>query len=109
MTFTRSLLACRVGKERHLARRLDGRRHAPLVLRAVARHPAGADLAPVAHELPQHGDVLVVDVARAVGAELAVLLLALADRLAGLAGLVGLAGRGLALSRHLKRTSLVGV
>src|SRR6266545_2769128 len=49
-----------------------------LVLGAVPRDPPGADLAAVAHELPQQVHVLVVDVVLLVSAELAELALGLA-------------------------------
>src|ERR671914_331515 len=79
MTFTRtSSLSNRVGKQRHLPGVLDGGGDVALVLGAVAGDPAGADLAPVAHELAQQVDVLVVDVVLLFGAELAELALGLA-------------------------------
>src|ERR671918_2260645 len=79
MTFTRtSSLSNRVGKQRHLPGVLDGGGDVALVLGAVAGDPAGADLAPVAHELAQQVDVLVVDVVLLLGAELAELALGLA-------------------------------
>src|SRR4051794_1898414 len=74
--------ACRgrVGEQRHLAAVLHGGRDVALVLAAVAAHAAGTDLAAVGDELPQQGRVLVVDVGRLVLAELADLLLGLANR-----------------------------
>src|SRR3954447_18949359 len=65
-----------VRQERHLPRVLDRRRHVALVLRAVARHPARPDLAPLRDELPEQVGVLVVDVRDLVLAELAELPLA---------------------------------
>src|SRR3954466_8331291 len=75
-------LACsaRVGQQRHLAAVLDGDRDVALVLRAVAGHPTGADLAAVGDELPQQVGVLVVDVGALLLAEGAHLLLRLASR-----------------------------
>ena len=64
-----------VGQQHELAGRLDGHGQRPLVLGAVARHPARADLAAVAHVLAQHGDVLVVDPLDLVPAQRAGLLL----------------------------------
>src|SRR5437763_548155 len=49
-----------VGQKGQLTGGLDGHRHVALVLRAVARHPPGPDLAPVGHEPAQEVDVLVV-------------------------------------------------
>src|SRR2546430_15180006 len=74
-------LARRAGvrKQRHLAGILDRRRDVPLVTRAVARHPAGADLAAVRDVLAQQAGVLVVDVRGPVLAERADLLLRLAQ------------------------------
>src|SRR6266540_2580165 len=72
------VLSDRVGEQRHLAGVLDRRRDVALVLGAVARDPSGADLAAVAHELPQQVHVLVVDVVLLLGAELAELPLGLA-------------------------------
>src|SRR5690242_13215154 len=69
----------RVRKQRHLAGVLDRRRDVPLVARAVARHPAGADLAAVRDVLAEQAGVLVVDVGRPVVAERADLLLRLAN------------------------------
>src|SRR4028119_1529763 len=51
-----------VGQQRHLAAVLHGHRYVALVLRAVAAHPPGADLAPIGDELPQEAGVLVVDI-----------------------------------------------
>src|SRR4051794_19063921 len=75
-------LACsaRVGQQRHLAAVLDGDRDVALVLRAVAGHPTGADLAAVGDELPQQVGVLVVDVGALLLAEGAHFLLRLASR-----------------------------
>src|SRR5215216_3863260 len=78
MTFIGALLSDRVREQGHLPGVLDGGGDVALVLGAVAGDPAGADLAPVAHELAQQVDVLVVDVVLVVGAELAELALGLA-------------------------------
>src|SRR5215216_7032458 len=78
MTFTSDLLSNGVGEQGHLPGVLDGGGDVALVLGAVSGDPAGADLAPVAHELAQQVDVLVVDVVLVVGAELAELALGLA-------------------------------
>src|SRR4051794_17618768 len=69
-----------VGQHGHLTAVLHGRGDPPLVLAAVAADAAGTDLAAVGDELPQQGRVLVVDVGRLVLAELADLLLGLANR-----------------------------
>src|SRR5437762_13954203 len=84
----RLILACslalarraRVRKQRHLAGVLDRRRDVPLVTRAVARHPAGADLAAIRDVLAQQAGVLVVDIRGLIVAERADLLLRLANR-----------------------------
>src|SRR5215213_899266 len=78
MTFTSDLLSDGVGEQGHLPGVLDGGGDVALVLGAVAGDPAGADLAPVAHELAQQVDILVVDVVLVVGAELEELALGLA-------------------------------
>src|SRR5215211_2966069 len=78
MTFTSDLLSDGVGEQGHLPGVLDGGGDVALVLGAVAGDPAGADLAPVAHELAQQVDVLVVDVVLLLGAELTELALGLA-------------------------------
>src|SRR5215218_1784138 len=78
MTFIGALLSDRVREQGHLPGVLDGGGDVALVLGAVAGDPAGADLAPVAHELAQQVDVLVVDVVLMVRAELAELALGLA-------------------------------
>src|SRR5215211_6701991 len=75
MTFTSDLLSDGVGEQGHLPGVLDGGGDVALVLGAVAGDPAGADLAPVAHELAQQVDILVVDVVLVVGAALAELAL----------------------------------
>src|SRR3954471_17163524 len=64
-----SACGARVGQQLHLAAVLDGDRDVALVLRAVARHAPGADLAAVGDELAQQTDVLVVDVVDALLAE----------------------------------------
>src|SRR5215212_4810733 len=92
MTFTSDLLSDGVGEQGHLPGVLDGGGDVALVLGAVAGDPAGADLAPVAHELAQQVDVLVVDVVLLLGAELAELALGLA--LEGALGHAGAAFRG---------------
>src|SRR5437773_5716669 len=94
MTFIWRLLSDRVGEQGHLPGVLDGGGDVALVLGAVAGDPAGADLAPVAHELAQQVDVLVVDVVLLLGAELAELALWLA--LEGALGHAGAAFRVLA-------------
>src|SRR5215211_7811917 len=73
-----ALLSNGVREQGHLPGVLDGGGDVALVLGAVAGDPAGADLAPVAHELAQQVDVLVVDVVLMVRAELAELALGLA-------------------------------
>src|SRR5512132_136434 len=78
MTFICGLLSDGVGEQGHLPGVLDGGGDVALVLGAVAGDPAGADLAPVAHELAQQVDVLIVDVVLVLGAELAELALGLA-------------------------------
>src|SRR3954470_16557336 len=75
-----SACGARVGQQRHLAAVLDGDRDVALVLRTVARHAPGADLAAVGDELPQQVGVLVVDVGALLLAEGAHLLLRLASR-----------------------------
>src|SRR4051812_19158193 len=82
-----------VGQQRHLTAVLHGRRDVPLVLAAVAADAAGTDLAAVGDELPQQGRVLVVDVGRLVLAELADLLLGLANRGLGHRSSPGSSGR----------------
>src|SRR5215216_6510073 len=77
MTFIGALLSDRVREQGHLPGVLDGGGDVALVLGAVPGDPAGADLAPVAHELAQQVDVLVVDVVLLLGAELAELALGL--------------------------------
>src|SRR3954453_16192598 len=81
MSFIRSSSAGRrrVGQQGHLAGVLARDGDVALVLDAVAGDPAGTDLSAVGDELPQQGGVLVVDVGRLVLAELADLLLRLAD------------------------------
>src|SRR3954468_24924114 len=69
-----------VGQQRHLTAVLHSRGDVTLVLRAVAGHAAGTDLAAVGNELPQHVRVLVVHVRDLVLAESADLLLRLAHR-----------------------------
>src|SRR5208282_179605 len=69
----------RVRKQRHLAGVLDRRRDVPLVARAVACHPPGADLAAVRDVLAEQAGVLVVDVDDPLLAEHANLLLRLAQ------------------------------
>src|SRR5262249_19523421 len=84
---------------RHLAGVLDRRRDVALMLDAVARDPAGPDLAPVGHELPEAPHVLVVDVGHLVLAEHTELLLLLL--LPGLVVLLLALPRSLLLcSRH---------
>src|SRR5689334_2601118 len=69
----------RVRQQGHLAGVLDRDGDVPLVLDAVAGHPTGADLAAVGDELAEQVGVLVVDTGRLLLAELANLLLRLAD------------------------------
>src|SRR3954449_2789614 len=69
----------RVGQQRHLTSVLDRDGHVALVLDAVAGHPTRADLAAVGDELAEQGGVLVVDTGRLLLAELANLLLGLAE------------------------------
>src|SRR3954451_15351506 len=75
-----STRGARVGQQRHLATVLDGDGDVALMLRAVAGHPASADLAVVGDELPQQVGVLVVDVGVLLLAEGTHLLLRLARR-----------------------------
>src|SRR5215217_5439079 len=75
---TRTRSSDRVREQGHLPGVLDGGGDVALMLGAVAGDPAGADLAPVAHELAQQVDVLVVDVVLLLGAELTELALGLA-------------------------------
>src|SRR5690349_1588980 len=74
-----SARGARVRQQGHLTGVLDSGRHVALVLGAVARHPAGTDLAAVGDELPQQPRVLVVDVGDLVMAEEANLLFRLAN------------------------------
>src|SRR4051794_18936560 len=69
----------RVRQQSHLASVLDRDGDVALVLDTVARDPARPDLAAVGDELAQQGGVLVVDVGHLVLAELADLLLGLAE------------------------------
>src|SRR3954469_9026392 len=69
----------RVGQQRHLTGVLDRDGDVALVLDAVAGHPPRADLAAVGDELAEQGGVLVVDTGRLLLAELANLLLRLAE------------------------------
>src|SRR5664279_369952 len=75
----RSARRGRVGQQSHLAGVLHRDGDVALVLDAVARHPARPDLAAVGDELAQEGGVLVVDVGHLLLAELANLLLGLAE------------------------------
>src|SRR5215212_4772334 len=68
-----------VGQQRELAGVLDRDRDVALVLHAVAGDPTRADLAAVGDELAEQGGVLVVDTGRLLLAELADLLLGLAE------------------------------
>src|SRR6476469_3458384 len=68
-----------VGQQSELAGVLDRDRNVALVLHAVAGDPTRADLAAVGDELAQEGRVLVVDVGHLLLAELAKLLLRLAE------------------------------
>src|SRR4051812_494307 len=97
----RSASRARVGQQRHLTGVLDRGGDVALVLGAVPRHPAGADLAAVGDELAQQRRVLVVDVGEFLLAEQANLLLRLAwcrfrhrgapySKSPALAGMVGL-------------------
>jgi hypothetical protein len=61
-------------------------RHVALVLDAVAGHTTRADLAAVGDELAEQGGVLVVDAGRLLLAELANLLLGLANHCLGHCG-----------------------
>src|SRR3954452_16264756 len=69
----------RVRQQGHLAGVLDRDGDVTLVLDAVAGHPPRADLAAVGDELAEQDGVLVVDTARLLLAELANLLLRLAE------------------------------
>src|SRR6476661_2033252 len=81
MTFALLDSACGrgVGQQGNLAGVLDRGGDVPLMLGAVAGHPAGADLAAIRDEAAQQGGVLVVDRLRVFLAEGADLLLRLAD------------------------------
>src|SRR5690349_16375433 len=68
-----------VGQQGDLTRVLHRDGDVALVLHAVAGHATRADLAAVGDELPEQGGVLVVDVRHLVLAELANLLLRLAE------------------------------
>src|SRR5437660_12036864 len=72
-----------VRQQGHLAGVLDRRGDIPLMLRAVAGHPPGSDLAAVGDELPQQAGVLVVNVGDLLLAEQAHLLLWFACRCFG--------------------------
>src|SRR6478672_10704285 len=76
----------RVGQQRDLAGVLDRDRDVPLVLDAVAGDPTRADLAAVGDELAEERGVLVVDAGRLLLAELANLLLGLANHCLGHCG-----------------------
>src|SRR5215217_4867549 len=91
-----------VRQQRELARPLDRRRDLVLVPAARARDPARPDLAAVGDELPQGGDVLVVDELHLVAAVLAGLPASAAP--SGLA--ITPARRPAALLRHCSKTSL---
>src|SRR4051812_47332517 len=82
-----------VGQQRHLTGVLDGDGHVALVLDAVAGHPTRADLAAVGDELPEQRGVLVVDAGRLLLAELANLLLGLANHCLGHCGASSLEAR----------------
>src|SRR5512132_128451 len=102
MTFICGLLSDGVREQGHLPGVLDGGGDVALVLGAVAGDPAGADLAPVAHELAQQVDVLVVDVVLVLGAELTELALRLA-----LEGALGHAGTAFRIPAVLERRLVV--
>src|SRR3954452_11205024 len=76
----------RVGQQGDLTGVLDRDGHVTLVLDAVAGHPTGADLAAVRDELAEQRGVLVVDTGRLLLAELANLLLGLANHCLGHCG-----------------------
>src|SRR6188474_2030191 len=76
----------RVGQEGDLASVLDRDGDVPLVLDAVAGHTTRADLAAVGDELAEQRGVLVVDTGRLLLAELANLLLGLANHCLGHCG-----------------------
>src|SRR3954449_5527909 len=75
-----------VGQQRELARVLHRDRDVTLVLDAVAGDPTRADLAAVGDELAEQRGVLVVDAGRLLLAELANLLLGLANHCLGHCG-----------------------
>src|SRR3954467_14286919 len=83
----------RVGQQGDLAGVLDGDGHVALVLDAVAGDPTRADLAAVGDELPEQRGVLVVDAGRLLLAELANLLLGLANHCLGHCGASSLEAR----------------
>src|SRR5687768_15868907 len=85
-----------VRQQGELARTLDGGRDLVLVTTARARDAARADLAAIGDELPQRGDVLVVDELHLVAAVRA----GLATPAAGPAPLITPARRPAALLRH---------
>src|SRR4051812_8934058 len=92
-----------VGQQRELACALDRARDLVLMPAAGAGDAAGADLAPVGDELPQGGDVLVVDELHLVAAVLAGL-----PAPAASSGLAISPARGpAALLCHCSKTSLV--
>src|SRR3954451_13083211 len=76
----------RVREQGHLAGVLDRDGDVTLVLDAVAGHATRADLATVGDELAEQGGVLVVDTGRLLLAELANLLLGLANHCLGHCG-----------------------
>src|SRR3954469_13587676 len=88
-----------VGQQGQLAGALDGRGDLVLVPAAGAGDPARADLAALGDELPQRGDVLVVDELDLVLAVLA----GLATAAAGTTLAVTPARRPAALLRHVRK------
>src|SRR6476469_2159402 len=82
-----------VGQQSELAGVLDRDRDGALVLDAVAGHPTRADLAAVGDELAEQRGVLVVDAGRLLLAELANLLLGLANHCLGHCGASSLEAR----------------
>src|SRR5664279_1038909 len=80
LSFPRSARGRGVRQQGNLTGVLHGRGDVPLMLGAVAGHPASADLAAVGDEAAEQGDVLVIDGLRVFLAEGADLLLRFTNR-----------------------------
>src|SRR5664279_1150971 len=83
LSFPRSARGRGVRQQGNLTGVLHGRGDVPLMLGAVAGHPASADLAAVGDEAAEQGDVLVIDGLRIFLAEGADLLLRFTNRWLG--------------------------